>query len=146
MYKTLIYICTTKKGPFYPQFSFILAAYFSSGVTHARSIVSFSPGCGSYTCSVRIHNGKILCVIIIQTAAVTPSAGWTLADPFLCFLLKAGRPLLSPAAAAAAAAARELCCWSPSVGSSFLLLAASASWCFPVFFDGLRSTSLAGAV
>ncbi|KAF0764160.1 Uncharacterized protein FWK35_00020502 [Aphis craccivora] len=48
-------------------------------------------------CSVRIHNGKILCVIIIQTAAITPSAGWTLVDPFLCFLLKAGRPLLSPA-------------------------------------------------
>lgn len=51
---------------------------------------------------------------------------------------------LPAAAAVAAAVARELCRSS----GSFLLVAAASSWYFPVvfFLDGLRSTSLAGAV
>lgn len=86
-----------EKGSFLP-----IVFFHSRGVLqqwcHSRSLHSvFSPRLRCYTCSVQIHNGKILCVIIIQTTAITPSAGWTLVDPFLCFLLKAGRPLLSPA-------------------------------------------------
>jgi len=94
MYKTLKNICTTKKILFSP-----LVFFHSRGVLQqcARPTVSFRSGCCSCTCGVRIHNGKILCVVIIQTSAGTLSAGWTLVDPFLCFLLKAGRPLLSPA-------------------------------------------------
>lgn len=101
MYKTLnTYFVQRKRAFFQPLVFFHSHGVLqNSGNAHARSAVPFRPGCGgSYTsCNVRIHNRKILCVIIIQTAAVTPSAGWTLVDPFLCFLLKAGRPLLSPA-------------------------------------------------
>lgn len=100
MYKTLnTYFVQRKRAFFQPLVFFHSHGVLqNSGNAHAHSAVPFRPGCGSYTsCNVRIHNRKILCVIIIQTAAVTPSAGWTLVDPFLCFLLKAGRPLLSPA-------------------------------------------------